>query len=630
MRRSCTWRARRPGHYDIDDILERFKPAAERAQAEPKPPARFALYNVQVRDGALSFDDRPVARRHEVGGLLLTLPFLSTLPSQVEVAVEPRLAFTFDGTRFDTGAQTTPFARDRETSMTLHMGDFDLTIAKPYLPPDLPVDLQRGRVQADLSLHFELRDDNSSKLSLRGGVKMSDIALADRAGAPLAAWRELQVGLTDVQPLERTAALGTVRFEGLDVALTRDAQGRVNVLQLAPPAQGNARPRCACRGGDAAAKDPWEIRVQSFELGGARVRWNDALTPRPMALSFDGIDSTIGPITWPVTQPAALALKGQLHEVGKDAVAATLELQGNATRRKPTRRCVCKRLIWPCSCLTWCRRSSRASKAARQPTRRSTGRPTHRRSPSTWPVPASTRCASSIRNKRRAATRRRPRDAVAWKRLDVADVQLDVPGRKVAIGQIALHDPQFVVERASDGGINVTRWMAAPAKPSDGDSAPARPVAEAVSTLGGASPWQVALAQLAIDGGQLSWRDEAAPGSTAQDPVLLDVHGLRVGVSGLSWPVASTQAQVQLSAQVADPAATARAATRCAAAASIGKAASSPRRWRCAARCASSAFRCMRSSATPAAASAPACSADRRNGAATSRCASVPAASRPT
>jgi len=49
-----------------------------------------------------------------VSGLLLTLPFLSTLPSHLDVTVEPRLAFTFDGTSFDTGAQTTPFARDRD------------------------------------------------------------------------------------------------------------------------------------------------------------------------------------------------------------------------------------------------------------------------------------------------------------------------------------------------------------------------------------------------------------------------------------------------------------------------------------------------------------------------------------
>ncbi|HEY6355573.1 MAG TPA: DUF748 domain-containing protein, partial [Burkholderiaceae bacterium] len=195
------------GHYDIDDILERLKPAPQQ-QGEPKPPAHFALYNMQVRDGALSFDDRPVARRHEVSGLLLTLPFLSTLPSQLEVAVEPRLAFTFDGTAFDTGAQTTPFARDRETSLTLRMGEFDLMIAKPYLPHDLPVDLQRGRAQANLSLHFALRDDNSPSVSVRGEIKVSDIALADHTGAPLLAWRSLQVALADVQPLERKAALG--------------------------------------------------------------------------------------------------------------------------------------------------------------------------------------------------------------------------------------------------------------------------------------------------------------------------------------------------------------------------------------------------------------------------------------
>jgi hypothetical protein len=441
--------------------------------------------------------------------------------------------------------------------MTLHMGDFDLTIARPYLPHDLPVDLQRGRAQADVSLHFELRDDNTSKLSLRGGVKMSDIALADRAGAPLAAWRELQVGLTDVQPLERRAALGTVRFDGLDVALTRDAQGRVNVMQQAPPAQGQASPG-APAGGDAAAKDPWEIRVQSLELGGARVRWNDALTPRPMALSFDGIDSTIGPITWPVTEPAALALQGQLHEIGNDAVAATLEMQGSATQTKANASV----------------RLQDADLAVLMPYLMPPFKPRVEgrvaadakvdwsADPRALAVNLARASIDALRiiDPQQAArgNEKKPRDAVAWKRLDVADVQVDVPGRKVAIGQIALHDPQAVVERAADGGINVTRWMAAPAKPSDGESAPARPVAEAVSTLGGgASPWQVALAQLAIDGGQLSWRDEAAPGSTAQDPVLLDVHGLRVGVSGLSWPVASTQAQVQLSAQVADPAATA-------------------------------------------------------------------------
>ena len=282
------------GRYDVDDIIERLKPPPA-ADSGSKQPARFALYNLQVRDGALSFDDQPAARRHELKGLLLTLPFLSTLPSQVEVAVEPRLAFTFDGTRFDSGAQSTPFARDRETSMTLSMGEFDLTIAKPYLPPDLIVGLQRGRAQADVSLHFELRDDNSASVSLRGVLKLSDIALADRAGAPLAAWRSLQVALTDVQPLESQMTLGNVRVEGLDVALTRDAQGRINVVEMARP-PGAAAAASAPLADGAAASAPggvaqrraaakaWQVNVKQLELADARVRWHDAMT-QPAAIS---------------------------------------------------------------------------------------------------------------------------------------------------------------------------------------------------------------------------------------------------------------------------------------------------------------------------------------------------------
>ena len=97
---------------------------------------------------------------------------------------------------------------------------------------------------------------------------------------------------------------------GLDVALTRDAQGRVNVLQLAPPraadspnAEASAPQKQAS--GPAATAPPasqWQLSLKSFELGGARVRWNDAATEPDVALSLDGIESTVGPITWPSTE----------------------------------------------------------------------------------------------------------------------------------------------------------------------------------------------------------------------------------------------------------------------------------------------------------------------------------------
>jgi hypothetical protein len=552
------------GHYDIDDILERLKPSPH-ADAQPKPPARFALYNLQVRDGALSFDDRPVARRHEVAGLLLTLPFLSSLPSQVEVAVEPRLAFTFDGTRFDTGAQTTPFARDRETAMTLKMGEFDLTIAKPYLPADSLVELQRGRAQADLSLHFEMRDDKSAVVSLRGGVKVSDLVVSDRAGAPLAAWRSLQVALVDVQPLEQKLALGGVRLEGLDVTLTRDAQGRINLLDLervqsaaaaasAPAEQASAASAPSGYQQRRAASAAWQVNVSQLELVDARVRWRDATTEPAAALSLDDIESTLGPLTWPTTEPATVALKAQLHAAGQSTTAATLELQGSAT---PDRANLALRVgdadfgaFAPyLAAFVKLRIEGRASVDAKVDWAKE-------------PQALAVHLASAQIDALRVIDAQRPlrsnekkaRDAVAWKQFALTDVQLDVPARKLAIGQVALHDAQLVLERAQDGTLNLMRWRQAPAKGDDGASVLPR-TAAAPAAAASSPPWQVTLSEITVDGSQVSWRDEAAAGSAPDDPLQLDVHAIRAAVSGLSWPVATTQAQVQLSAQVADPAA---------------------------------------------------------------------------
>ncbi|MEP7100578.1 MAG: DUF748 domain-containing protein, partial [Burkholderiales bacterium] len=84
------------GHYDVDDLIARFSPKPDAKPAGE--PTHFALYNVQVRDAQLRFDDQPVKRVQAIDALNLALPFISNLPAQVEIKVEPRLAFKLNGT----------------------------------------------------------------------------------------------------------------------------------------------------------------------------------------------------------------------------------------------------------------------------------------------------------------------------------------------------------------------------------------------------------------------------------------------------------------------------------------------------------------------------------------------------
>src|SRR5205085_8455701 len=89
--------------------------------------------------------------------LELGVPFLSSLPSERQIKVEPRLAFTLDGTRFDSAAAATPFSEQGAGVATVRLDRFDITPWLGYLPARLPVRLQSARLSADLSIAFEQR-----------------------------------------------------------------------------------------------------------------------------------------------------------------------------------------------------------------------------------------------------------------------------------------------------------------------------------------------------------------------------------------------------------------------------------------------------------------------------------------
>jgi hypothetical protein len=116
------------GRYDIDDILARL--AARPPAPEPAAPPRLALYNVELTDGRVDFDDRVAGQQHELRDVRLALPFLSTLPSARQIRVQPHLAFVVDGSAFDSRAQALPFDDSRQAEASLRLEALDL---KPYL-----------------------------------------------------------------------------------------------------------------------------------------------------------------------------------------------------------------------------------------------------------------------------------------------------------------------------------------------------------------------------------------------------------------------------------------------------------------------------------------------------------------
>lgn len=238
---------RADGSTDWDDVLQRI--ASRPAAPDEGGPARYAVYNATVRDGAVDLDDRTVGRRHRLDALEIGLPFASTLDTDREVLVAPRLAFALDGSRFESSAEAAPFGERGQGSLRLAFQDVELGRYAGYLPDGTPVALRGGRLGADLTVAFVQRPRPTVQIG--GSLALRALALDDRAGRALLRVGIIDVALDSVRPLERSARIARIAVDAPHAVAVRDASGHIDLLLAAdaPDAEGPAPARVASPSG---------------------------------------------------------------------------------------------------------------------------------------------------------------------------------------------------------------------------------------------------------------------------------------------------------------------------------------------------------------------------------------------
>ncbi len=591
------------GHYDIDDLIERF------TLPKPKPdaaPARFALNNLQVKGGSILFDDRPVGRVHRVENLTIGLPFLSNLPSQVAIKVQPRLQFTLNGTAFDSGAIATPFAQTREADLQLKLAPLDVAPYLGYLPAALPVRLLRAKLEADLKLQFSQpaskpdppSAESAPQVQLTGWITARELALTDRANAPLLDWRELRVDLRDVQPLKRQVHLAALKLDGAHLVAVREANGASNWQRLAtdPAAQPTqpdaavkaaapAQPNQASASAAAAMASPatpatsaWTFALDDLQLSAAQVQLTDnAVRPRAQWL-VDGIAVQVQQLRWPNTTAMPLQAVATLHK-GADASPAigTLAVKGQASPQQAALEMQLDGLqLEPLApYLAQVLTPQVSGKLTAQATLDWSGAADAPR----LQVNLAKATLESLRLADGAG--RAAPTLMAWQQLGLAAVQADLLAHKLSLGSVKLSRPTLHLARNSAGDWNLQRWPASAATPTTSTTAPTvltKAVATPPSprTAGAAAipkadaAWTVVLKELSVDAGQVMLSD-AAPGATtgtsptganrnaasahptgpSAQALKFDLSNLRLRLNDLAWPAASGQPiKLQLAAQL--------------------------------------------------------------------------------
>lgn len=555
------------GHYDIDDIIATLS----KAPLSTSAPLQFALYNLTLNGGAVDFTDHTPTgvRQHSLRALHLAVPFLSTLESKRTVKVVPRLAFTLNGSAFDTAAEGTPFAQTNKGDATLKIVHLDLAPYLPYLPSSLPVRLKSAVVDADLRLAFE--QAKQPKLTLTGKLKLSGLVLTDATGAPLLAVESIAAELADVRPLERVVQLASLEINAPQLQAARSRAGRLNLALggSSPSAKGEqvaintVAAHASVTGAGSkkyikasAVEHPWALSLERFVLHRGEVAWADDSTTLPARLTLAQLELQAHGLQWPLSPSAArfegsanvpskgkaaqLAFKGEaaealssIHASVGDAelalaapylaqflvpgVQGVLDAEMDATWAADKQG---DKLLLALPRLTVRDFVLKAAKA-----------PVAKELASVGNAPGASGAEDPTGAERAAAEMPR------FKLLEVTGAQLDLTARTGTAAKVALRSPSAMLNRDTRGQWIVQRWLkAAPTSTvstpyiakaaeaassiTDASSAPGHPAA---ANKAATPDWQISLGELVVDNGTIKLDDRSMA-----HPARLEVSALKL------------------------------------------------------------------------------------------------------
>ena len=231
--------------YNFSDIVERVQ--AKREASVPEQPGKtvsFSVSNIQIIDGGIEFEDRPVKTKHEITRINIAIPFISNLPTYVESFVQPSFSASVNGSAMTVQGTTKVFSDSFETSVDIALKDIDIPYYLAYAPAKLNVKVTSGRLDVAMKLAYRQYTNRSPMLVLAGETRVKDLTAViknvdgDFLKIPLLTIKDISFDLGAAK-----MEIGSIATEKGSVALVRSEEGQMNIASIMTASPEQALPK---------------------------------------------------------------------------------------------------------------------------------------------------------------------------------------------------------------------------------------------------------------------------------------------------------------------------------------------------------------------------------------------------
>jgi uncharacterized protein involved in outer membrane biogenesis len=264
--------------YNFSDLLEKKEPKTGEKPAEKPTSLRFSLNNIRIENGSVDVWDAPAQTKHAMRELNIGIPFISNIPSNINIFVQPTLSAKVNGTPFAIEGKTKPFADSRETSFDISIKDLDIPYYLAYLPLKLNFKITSAYLDTEGKVSFVEYKDKGPSLTVSGNVSLKKVALDDEKKNPLLRLPLLEVGIAPSEPLKKVFHLSKVSIQSPEFEARRDSKGVLNIASLLPEkkeAQPSPQPE------EKGNQTSLSIDVDEVQLTGGKVSFSDLSRKKP-------------------------------------------------------------------------------------------------------------------------------------------------------------------------------------------------------------------------------------------------------------------------------------------------------------------------------------------------------------
>lgn len=297
--------------YNISDLIEEFL-----KQPESDSKARYAVYNIRLWGGKFELDDKPMGRVHVISDLDVGLPFVSNLPSKLEVFVQPALSLKINGAPFALGGKARPFAANKDASIALNFSGLDLTRYFDYLPLGLNLKLDSAKLTSRLDVEFAQPEGKAPSVAVSGDVALAAVAAKDGQGQPLLSFNALKFNGVRYALAEHRLDLAELALDGVEAQILHNKDGSLNFSRIVPAAKpaDNAPAKVEAENKKANATPPLQFNIAKLHIGNSRFTIKDLAPAVPVALTIGDFDLSVDHLSNASKESAKTSLAFKLGE----------------------------------------------------------------------------------------------------------------------------------------------------------------------------------------------------------------------------------------------------------------------------------------------------------------------------